>query len=386
MRLKAVADKFGDYLDIFGEAYREAPLQAPGLFAKMFISRVVYDIGPEEFLIFDLPNRPLATWKNYLRQYPHNSTLLHILHPQPEPDVLARDKVLSSERCAEHGIAFVPILAVVGRDSVNHPCAGRFPLLNTHQSIVDSSAAWPGELFIKPAASSFGQGAMALTRVGDRWQDGERSISDDELADILLSYRDPRGVLVQPRVSNDPELWPIGADYGLSAVRIITALTESGPEIFACLQKILGRKALADNFSDGFAGNLIGIIDPETGRLGLTYGRKPGHKHLLTRFDRHPGTGQVLNGFQLPQWDAAIDMAKRAAVAFPELPLLGHDIAITTEGPMFLETNTYWRAGMAQLAAGGLRPKLKSIIPRLAVPEEVKANALQVIASGKVAA
>jgi hypothetical protein len=98
-------------------------------------------------------------------------------------------------------------------------------------------------------------------------------------------------------------MYPITANNGLSATRIITALTEDGPEILATVQKILGKPALTDNFAGGYSGHLLCPVDPDSGRLtGVAYGRNPGQRHLLTHFERHPGTGRSWAGFALPHW------------------------------------------------------------------------------------
>jgi hypothetical protein len=220
---------------------------------------------------------------------------------------------------------------------------------------------------------------MAFSRREGGWHDGDVQYTPERLAGILLSLRDPTGVLVQPRVANDPAFQSINASFGLAATRVITAMTEDGPQILAIIQKILGKPALSDNFSRGFSGHLIAGVDPASGRLGTAYGRQPGHRHLLTRFDAHPALGTDLAGFRLPQWPALLDLAARVANAFPELPLPGHDLAIAEQGPLFLETNTYWVAALPQLAVGGLRPRLEALIPRLAVSRTVKDAALRAI-------
>jgi hypothetical protein len=69
------------------------------------------------------------------------------------------------------------------------------------------------------------------------------------------------------------------------------------------------------------------------------------------------------------------------ASAFPEAPLVGSDVAITDHGPMIIETNSNWDANGAELAiGGGLRPALREIIPRLALGDAVKQQALDRLA------
>ena len=187
------------------------------------------------------------------------------------------------------------------------------------------------------------------------------------------------GLLVQPRLVNHRSMAAIGSGQGLCATRVITALTVDGPEIVAVIHKILGQFAIADNFKGGKTGNLICSVDAETGRLGVAFGRAHGQRFLLTQFEHCPVTGRPLRGFQLPEWPAARRLALDAATIFPELPLLGHDIVITDDGPLFLEANTHWRISLPQLAVGGFRPVMKRLIPRLATPASRREAALSAI-------
>jgi Sugar-transfer associated ATP-grasp len=373
-KLRKATAVLGSYGAVVGEAAGHDILRVPELVTKTLRARLRHDIGPHDFFLNDMPNRPRATWGDYLREEPHNYRLLRHLHPRRLEGV-ARDKVLASEQMTAAGLPIVPILAVVGREA-DRPCAGAFPMLDTVEAIVGRLAGWPDSLFVKPASGSFGRGAMRLVRHGEAWHDGEARISPRDVAARLLAYDDPTGVLVQPRVTNDERMAFLSCGDGLCATRIITALTVDGPEIVAAIHKILGSNAIADNFAGGATGNLVCIVDVESGRLRETYGRRTGDRILLSRYSHHPATGQRLQGCRLPHWQATRELAKKAAEAFPDLPLLGHDIVITGEGPLFLETNTYWRASLPQLALGGLRPILRRLIPRLATPDERKQAAL----------
>jgi hypothetical protein len=55
--------------------------------------------------------------------------------------------------------------------------------------------------------------------------------------------------------------------------------------------------------------------------------------------DRHPDTGALISGTELPYWDDVRDVALRSHRAFPERLLVGWDIAITTRGPLMIEGN-----------------------------------------------
>lgn len=377
-KLRRVAETGRDFVTIGREAVDYRAARAPEILSKLVNARLNHRMGPYDFFLADLFNRPQTTWSEYLREQPHTDRMLRALHP-PADEAITRDKLLAAERAEQAGVPSIPTLAIVGRQA-SYPCAGIFPMLNDHEAVLKALAQWPDEIFVKPVSGSFGQGVMALKRQGEGWHDGTSAIDAGAAADGLLGSKEVTGLIVQPRLRNDPAMAPISSGEGLCATRIITALTTDGPEIVAVIHKMLGRDAIADNFSGGMTGNLICGVDPKTGRLGVAYGRTPGHRFLLTRFDRHPATGQALTGFELPHWPATREVAFAAARVFPDLPLLGHDVAITGEGPLFIESNTHWRISLPQLAVGGLRPVLRRLIPRLAVPEAKRSAALAAIA------
>jgi hypothetical protein len=372
--LQKCAHVLHDYAVIVREALSQDPVRAPEIVGKVLDARLRYDFGPVDFFLNDLINRPRSTWRDYLREQPHNAEMLRILHPA-DASIIARDKVLAAERCQANAIPIVPIVAVVGRQP-EHRCAGAFPLLGSVEEAMRAMPNWPDDLFVKPVSGAFGQDVMALSRSAQGWRNGRTLMTDAELASRLLSFDDPTGALVQPRIANDPSMAAVSGGTGLCATRIITALTADGPEIFVAVHKVLATDGIADNFSGGVTGNLLCVVDRDSGRLGIAYGRHKGHRFLLTRHTHHPQTGQRFRDFTLPHWSAVRDVALRTASVFPALPLLGHDIAITADGPLFLETNTHWRIMLPQLALGGLRPALHALIPRLAIAEETKRAAL----------
>jgi hypothetical protein len=361
-------------LEIGREVAHDHPVRFPGIMAKVIDGRLRHHIGPIDFLLYDLINRPRATWRDYLREHPHNDRMLRILHPF-DVEFVVRDKLLSSERFAEHGVAQVPILAVVGRDP-GHGCRGFFPMVHSVDDIVAAMPDWPDAVFVKPVSGSFGEGALVLTRDGAEWLEGDRRSNARQVAETLLGYRDPKGVLVQPRYANDHRMAGISCGLGLCATRIVTAVTEDGPELVVAIHKMIGKDAIADNFSGGMTGNLVCGVDLDSGRLRTAYGRRGANRFLLTRYSEHPATGARIDGFELPHWQETRALALRAATAFPELPLLGHDIAITDRGPLLLEANSHWRISLPQLARGGMRPVLRELLPRLAVSAHKKAAAL----------
>jgi len=87
------------------------------------------------------------------------------------------------------------------------------------------------------------------------------------------------------------------------------------------------------------SGNLAAPVDMETGKVN-----GPGINSDITRTDEaiHPITGKAIEGFQIPFWPKALQMAKDAALHAPENRSVGWDIAITPTGPELIEGNHNW--------------------------------------------
>lgn len=98
------------------------------------------------------------------------------------------------------------------------------------------------------------------------------------------------------------------------------------------------------NFSIAFQGEIANTcldtslsaqVDNETGIL-----TSPGYDPNFAILEKVPGSGITIKGFQLPDWDKALDMCRRAAARVPEIQLIGWDVAFTPDGPVIVEGNS----------------------------------------------
>ena len=80
------------------------------------------------------------------------------------------------------------------------------------------------------------------------------------------------------------------------------------------------------------------------------------------RTDRHPDTGVVFSEFTVPHYQEAVEMAFRAHRLFYRVRSIGWDIAITEEGPVFIEGNDNWELQTFQAFDGGLREKCRTLL------------------------
>lgn len=366
------------FVQLSSELVHDRNAAAPVIAAKLAMARGLYGIGAARFLMLGMYDQPIRRWPESMSYFKDIEPGLRALNWQGDGQRLTVDKLITTERFAKAGIPTARLIAVIGRNRAAHSHEGLFTQLTTAAAVAATLAASPDRLFVKPATGWRGQGAMGPERHDGRWWVRGEAFSDRALAERLVADAPPSGLLLQERLRSHPALAPIGGELGLGCVRMNTALTTTGPEFLCAFAKIMGNEGLVDNFAGGKYGNLAAGVDKSSGTLTRVYGRKPGRQYLIEHIDTHPLTGSRLVGFQLPLWSEVVNLAKRTAAAFPETPLVGSDIAITTDGPRVIEIQSDWESNITQLTFGaGLRPLLREVVPRLAARDDVKQQAMR---------
>ena len=115
----------------------------------------------------------------------------------------------------------------------------------------------------------------------------------------------------------------------LNTIRIVTYRDEKD-NVFIQLpfMKIGQGSSFVDN---GGAGGMFARIDKETGKL-ITDGKD--ENNIVYKY--HPDTNIKIKGFQIPEWNKAIKLAKEAALAFDKTRYIGWDIAITNKNEVLI--------------------------------------------------
>jgi hypothetical protein len=103
---------------------------------------------------------------------------------------------------------------------------------------------------------------------------------------------------------------------------------------------------MTDNFAGGKSGNLLGRVEPETGRVEAVYS---GTGVDQVRVERHPDTNAQLVGLTLPDWAEALALTDRASRLFSQMPLQSWDLALTDRGPVMIEINDVSSQDVLQL-------------------------------------
>jgi hypothetical protein len=187
------------------------------------------------------------------------------------------------------------------------------------------------DAFCKPFLGECAEGAFRLKADKGTLLRNGAEISLERLRTIL-----GEGYIIQRYLVQHPRLAELHAN-SVSTLRLVTI--DSGTEIVlfeSCLKMGAGN-IIVSNFA---AGGLIGEIDPATGKLvkdfygSPTFGRG--------RVQRHPDSGIVFEGFEVPFYFEAVAMAKELHRRLYGLRSIGWDIAVGPDGPIIIEGNDNW--------------------------------------------
>lgn len=196
--------------------------------------------------------------------------------------------------------------------------------------------------FCKQKDGCQGRGHVIIDYLNGKFFKDGKAQPDGEI------YKELNNHTIEPRIIQHPALNKI-YEHAVSNVRLIT-LSHEG-EIFLYAQAILvgSRGERVSNL--GFGGIVIGL-DPNgvMKDIGI-YTSSVGYGAI----NQHPDSGIIFEGFQIPMWREAVELALRGHAALRDIHSIGWDIAITPQGPIIIEANDEW--GTMTQCLGGYHHK-----------------------------
>ena len=255
-----------------------------------------------------------------------------------------RNKLAVTTLLGGYGFPVIPTVALFS-DAI---CMRNVPVFRDAGALADflrSCRDYP--LFGKPMDSQRSLGSIGLETYdpsSDSVMTGAgRAIPiGDFTSAVAEHYRG--GYIFQRRVSPQAGVRAVAGDR-LATVRVITILTDKGPEVLRALWKIPTGQNVADNFWR--SGNLLATLDLATGRVvRVVRGSGLG----LEEVTHHPDTGAELLGIEVPGWRGIVSLALEAASTLSEVRLIGWDMAAVEDGALIVEPNFTPDFFMTQLA------------------------------------
>lgn len=202
-----------------------------------------------------------------------------------------------------------------------------------------------GGYFCKTLNGECGKGAFKIECDEKHWRVDDKEYPISEAKEIIKKRLLEDKYIIQNIVEQLPEINSI-YPHALNTLRITTYYdkTKQSAMPFAGFYRIGANGGVADNWAAG--GILIGL-DIKTGKL-----KKYGYfKHGYgTKVIAHPDSGFVFENYQLPYYEQAMKQALELHEKLKGIPVIGWDIALTSNGPMFIEGNDNVEMGPLQLS------------------------------------
>lgn len=206
----------------------------------------------------------------------------------------------------------------------------------TEEAPYSTLSEWSGlRGFGKPIRGQFGGGTFTLDV-----DEGRIRLNGEPATPSEVQDRVQERVLLQERIEQREELSALYPGC-INTVRLITAHKDGRVFPFHAALRLGANGSVVDNWS---AGGLIIDLDLETGRLVERGFYKPGLQPpgAAIAATRHPDTGVVFEGYQIPDFAVARDLVCRFHRDLDGLLTIGWDVAFTPAGPVIIEGNTHW--------------------------------------------
>jgi hypothetical protein len=199
------------------------------------------------------------------------------------------------------------------------------------------------KVVLKPTSNNGGKGVFILESRDGVYFRNNLAADEDQL---LSLFSEPGEFIVTDYIRQGKFAASLYPDT-VNTIRLLTMLDpDSGTPFIACAVQRIGTSESfpVDNVSSG---GLSSPIDIKTGRLGRT-------SNIFIRngfhwIERHPDTGEQLEGRIIPRWKEICEETLDLARVFPMIPYIAWDIALLDGGICVIETNSWSDLSVFQL-------------------------------------
>lgn len=190
---------------------------------------------------------------------------------------------------------------------------------------------------IKPTESSHGDNVWVINNI--EYNDNDAVMTRFDGEEIKLSSVLGQDALIFESVVHQTKQFAAFNESSVNTVRFMTTLYPDGSARVIATWIKFGRVGkCVDNAGDG--GNVDAAVDVETGKI-YNVVQFDGWRNI-TEIEKHPDSGNQLNGVIIENWQTIKEEVKKFQQAFPYCKVAGWDIAVTDEGPVVIEVNDFW--------------------------------------------
>ncbi len=350
------------YLETSRQVAERSGDSSTGTLLRMLAAKCAYGLSANEYGLYRLYERPWSRLKMFMTKK-QTTALFSRVNPDDQCPAV-QDKFEFHRRCTGAGLPVPVLRAVLSHD--RQAAVGDIPRLASFRDALESLVYSAGTQWIlKPRRDALGTGVRFVELRACGPVDFLGQPIDIQQFDVDLQVDMQRDdYLVQHFVRPHPCVAGWASGKALGTLRIVTFVRGADVDLLYALARIPCGRNVHDNFSGGSSGNLVACISAESGRLQLAFGRRDNRfSRLLEAFEFNPDTGRPIAGEVVPDWDEVRATVRRAALEFRSLPLLGWDIALSTDGIVIIEANSNPDIIGAQVSSGlGARELLHALI------------------------
>ncbi len=272
---------------------------------------------PDNYSACRLWEKSKSEWAYYYGSNydPYQRRKLRKLVQPIDYEIIFKDKVVAEMMCSANNIPTPNIELMVKKGDPIAPVVRKL-----------SSASGQCKLIFKPRA---GKGGGGITYCES--SDGEIVAIQQGVKVSPVNLFAHEELIVQYYISQHKHMSLMAEST--NTIRVVTLLRKDGSVlIVGCYARFGVGGSKVDNLSQGGICVAVGQVD---GRL-----QSIGYDRLSAKYHKHPTSGIIFQGYQIPMWSEVLSLAKKIQSSFFFYPLLGMDIAITETGPLVIEVNS----------------------------------------------
>ena len=188
---------------------------------------------------------------------------------------------------------------------------------------------------IKPSSLSRGRGIMIV--------DSDSPDSIEKAVGELTRILEEGGSAVAEELIRQSEQTAVFHPKSVNTVRFTTFLHDGRVTHMMCVF----RMGMGDsNVDNGGAGGICASVDVNSGTV-----TGPGTRENGEQFLKHPESGADIVGFRIPRWEELISTVDTLANILPEQKYVGWDLALTDQGWVMVEGNSWGQFEINQMSS-----------------------------------
>lgn len=230
-----------------------------------------------------------------------------------------QDKWIFSQMCQAYGLKTPHIYGLIMNGSIISEEINDFEDFKLQER----------DLIIKPLDGYCGYGLFHLCCVN-----GKLIVKEQEISLAQLKERVKKGLfLIQQFIGNQHKEMSRLYPDAVNTLRITVAREGDDTRVMGRMCMLGAHGTDCSNWHYGG----VSVNLKEDGTLD-----KYGYCKIDKKVTAHPDTGVVFEGYKIPYFDEAIELARFATKCFYGICSIGWDVVITDDGPILLEGNDDW--------------------------------------------